>query len=463
MRPPVPCAYEVQSSPFERGTPLNRINRRTRLTRYPLLIVLALLALVGLLVAKAAEAAEEYLPPEQAFQLTGRMVDAQTLELSYRIADGYYMYRDRFHFSAEGATLGEPQFPVGKRKYDDNFQKEVETYHQSVTARIPVSGAVKEFAVSARYRWHCRRAQGRQAVEHPLAVLPAGHRIVLYALRVADAAHPVLHHHRPAAGRRRRTRAQLPAVGRLFAGHGAGLHGTGRGRRDAGRGLVGLSPEPLGAGCVCRVDGRPGVVDVRPLHPASPRFAAIQIIHSLRRRQWQMDRRLPDGRDFGADRGPLRGGSPGRGSAVHQPDRQCGAGGLCPVFHGTGHERATAAGWRVRRCPAAARRCLDGCGQALLWRIDAGHGLVDGVAGDSFVAAGGWLGGAGHRLWCFPAVDASGWLDVPGTGPGGGHAGLAATGQRGHRRARSAGAALASARPVSRRAAHRLRAHPLQR
>lgn len=128
---------------------MNRINRRERLTRLPLLIVLALLALLGLLLAKAAKAADDYLPPEQAFQLSGRMVDAQTLELSYRIADGYYMYRDRFHFSAEGATLGEPQFPAGKRKYDENFQKEVETYHQSVTARIPMSGAVKDFVVLA--------------------------------------------------------------------------------------------------------------------------------------------------------------------------------------------------------------------------------------------------------------------------------------------------------------------------
>ncbi|BEV13354.1 protein-disulfide reductase DsbD [Herbaspirillum sp. DW155] len=128
---------------------MNRINRRERLTRFPLLVVLALLALLGLLLAKAAQAADDYLPPEQAFQLSGRMVDGQTLELSYRIADGYYMYRDRFHFSAEGATLGEPRFPAGKRKYDENFQKEVEIYHQSVTARIPVSGAVKDFVVSA--------------------------------------------------------------------------------------------------------------------------------------------------------------------------------------------------------------------------------------------------------------------------------------------------------------------------
>ncbi|AYR22434.1 protein-disulfide reductase DsbD [Herbaspirillum rubrisubalbicans] len=128
---------------------MNRINRRERLTRFPLLIVLALLVLLGLLVAKAAQAADDYLPPEQAFQLSGRMVDAQTLELSYRIADGYYMYRDRFHFSAEGATLGQPQFPAGKRKYDENFQKEVETYHQSVTVRVPVSGEVKDFVVLA--------------------------------------------------------------------------------------------------------------------------------------------------------------------------------------------------------------------------------------------------------------------------------------------------------------------------
>ena len=128
---------------------MNRINRRERLTRFPLLVVLALLALLGLLVAKAARAADDYLPSEQAFQLSGRMIDAQTLELSYRIADGYYMYRDRFHFSAEGATLGEPRFPEGKRKYDENFQKEVETYHQAVTVRIPVSGAVKDFVISA--------------------------------------------------------------------------------------------------------------------------------------------------------------------------------------------------------------------------------------------------------------------------------------------------------------------------
>ncbi|WP_343652565.1 protein-disulfide reductase DsbD [Herbaspirillum sp.] len=125
----------------------HRIGRR--LQRLWLLSLQCLLMLVTTLSTTVSRAAEDYLPPEQAFQLSGRIVDAGTLELSYRIADGYYMYRDRFHFSAEGATLGEPQFPPGKRKYDDNFQKEVETYHQSVTARMPVSGAVDRFTVVA--------------------------------------------------------------------------------------------------------------------------------------------------------------------------------------------------------------------------------------------------------------------------------------------------------------------------
>ncbi|OWY26478.1 protein-disulfide reductase DsbD [Herbaspirillum robiniae] len=98
---------------------------------------------------QAARAADDYLAPEQAFQLSARMLDEHTVELNYKIADGYYMYRDRFHFSADGAVLGEPQFPAGVRKYDENFQKEVETYHQAVSARVAVSGAGGAFTVNA--------------------------------------------------------------------------------------------------------------------------------------------------------------------------------------------------------------------------------------------------------------------------------------------------------------------------
>ncbi|WP_211442976.1 protein-disulfide reductase DsbD [Collimonas humicola] len=81
---------------------------------------------------------DDYLAPEVAFKFSARMADAKTAEVTYAIADGYYMYRERFHFKAEGATLGEPQIPAGKVKFDQTFNKNVETYHHSVTIRLPV-------------------------------------------------------------------------------------------------------------------------------------------------------------------------------------------------------------------------------------------------------------------------------------------------------------------------------------
>jgi thiol:disulfide interchange protein DsbD len=100
-----------------------------------------LLSLIASFVLLApAHADDDFLPPEQAFKLSARMLDPQTAEVSYAIADGYYMYRERFKFSAAGAQLGDAQIPAGKIKFDETFNKEVETYHHGVVIRIPVQG-----------------------------------------------------------------------------------------------------------------------------------------------------------------------------------------------------------------------------------------------------------------------------------------------------------------------------------
>ena len=100
-----------------------------------------LLSLIASLVLLApAHADDDFLPPEQAFKLSARMLDPQTAEVSYAIADGYYMYRERFKFSAAGVQLGEAQIPAGKIKFDETFNKDVETYHHSVVISIPVQG-----------------------------------------------------------------------------------------------------------------------------------------------------------------------------------------------------------------------------------------------------------------------------------------------------------------------------------
>ncbi|MGV7208052.1 protein-disulfide reductase DsbD [Oxalobacteraceae bacterium A2-2] len=97
--------------------------------------------LLVLLALRPAWAADDFLEPDQAFKFSARMVDGHTIAVSYQIADGYYMYRERFKFAASGAKLGAPEIPPGKVHFDDTFQKNVETYRRMVTITIPVDAA----------------------------------------------------------------------------------------------------------------------------------------------------------------------------------------------------------------------------------------------------------------------------------------------------------------------------------
>lgn len=97
----------------------------------------------------AARAAEEFLDPALAFQLAARAVDGRTIELTYSVAPGYYLYHEQFKFVAGEAALGTPSFPAGKVKFDETFQKNVETHRDRVVIRIPVKSASAPFKLTA--------------------------------------------------------------------------------------------------------------------------------------------------------------------------------------------------------------------------------------------------------------------------------------------------------------------------
>lgn len=80
----------------------------------------------------------ELLEPEVAFGASAIAIDAQTLQIDFAIADGYYLYRDKFRFTSttEGITLGDPLIPSGKVKSDEFFG-EVETHRNAVSVRVP--------------------------------------------------------------------------------------------------------------------------------------------------------------------------------------------------------------------------------------------------------------------------------------------------------------------------------------
>ncbi|USX14964.1 protein-disulfide reductase DsbD [Oxalobacteraceae bacterium OTU3CAMAD1] len=96
-----------------------------------------LLSLIAVLLTGPARA-QDFLDPALAFKFSARMVDGHTIAVNFQIADGYYMYREPFKFSAVGAKLGTPLIPAGKIHYDATFEKDVETYRQNVTITIPV-------------------------------------------------------------------------------------------------------------------------------------------------------------------------------------------------------------------------------------------------------------------------------------------------------------------------------------
>ncbi|MEB0135453.1 protein-disulfide reductase DsbD [Actimicrobium sp. CCC2.4] len=85
-----------------------------------------------------ANAAQDYLEPEKAFNFSAQVTAPDMITITYKIADGYYMYRDHFRFKASGASLGEAIFPPGKVKFDETFQKDVETFRNTLKFQIPV-------------------------------------------------------------------------------------------------------------------------------------------------------------------------------------------------------------------------------------------------------------------------------------------------------------------------------------
>jgi thiol:disulfide interchange protein DsbD len=86
---------------------------------------------------------KDLLDPEKAFRFSARVLDAKNIEVRYQIADGYYLYRERFAFAGEpaGVRLGAAQIPQGKLKKDEFFG-EVQTHRGELRIVIPVEAAV---------------------------------------------------------------------------------------------------------------------------------------------------------------------------------------------------------------------------------------------------------------------------------------------------------------------------------
>lgn len=96
-----------------------------------------------------------FLPPDQAFELQVVARDAQTLQASFRITPGYYLYRDKISFTVgEGrGRITDVRLPAGEIKQDPNFGPTA-VYHQSFQAELLLADATpgQPVVLKARYQ-----------------------------------------------------------------------------------------------------------------------------------------------------------------------------------------------------------------------------------------------------------------------------------------------------------------------
>ncbi len=113
--------------------------------------LLAALALLALL--PGLSRADDFLEPEQAFQLKAELAD-QAVLLHWTIAPGYHLYRDQLRLSADTASapFAAPALPAGVRKFDPNLNTERESYEHTLALKLPLQGGAVPFTLTVAFQ-----------------------------------------------------------------------------------------------------------------------------------------------------------------------------------------------------------------------------------------------------------------------------------------------------------------------
>jgi len=122
--------------------------RAARLLSFLMPIALAFAAMP----ASAAIDPDDLLPVDDAFALRAEASSPDRIEISWRIADGYYLYRHRIAVQADAGFAAQPlQLPKGDAHEDEFFGK-VETYRQQLTAVLPGQASARQVTLKIKYQ-----------------------------------------------------------------------------------------------------------------------------------------------------------------------------------------------------------------------------------------------------------------------------------------------------------------------
>ena len=106
--------------------------------------ILAVICTLGALLFSAVVPAidfDEVRDFEDVFVISGSAPGRDRIEISWKIADDYYLYNNKFltfKSASDAVVLGEPRVPRGEIKFDDLLGEEVEKYHNQLTVTVPL-------------------------------------------------------------------------------------------------------------------------------------------------------------------------------------------------------------------------------------------------------------------------------------------------------------------------------------
>jgi thioredoxin:protein disulfide reductase len=87
----------------------------------------------------------DFLPVDEAFKPYLLAIDGNTVEVSWQVTDGYYLYKDKIsaRTSSNKVQLGKLDLPKGEEKTDEYFGT-TEVYHEDVFAKLPLARATPQ-------------------------------------------------------------------------------------------------------------------------------------------------------------------------------------------------------------------------------------------------------------------------------------------------------------------------------
>lgn len=130
--------------------------------------------------AKGLFSAPEFLKVDEAFEFSSTVVD-DGLQLSWKIADEYYLYKERFKFKVEqaNAVIGEPVFSTSGVAKEDPYFGEIHAIYDAVSVFLPLNLAADQTDTEIKISY--------QGCAEAGLCYPPQHQYVLYTAAAPEA------------------------------------------------------------------------------------------------------------------------------------------------------------------------------------------------------------------------------------------------------------------------------------